>query len=102
MTTKHTPGPWKVYVGWDRQFMDRLYILDLSGPSKVIAIVCGNGCTILENQANAYLIATAPKLLAALKTITEAYQQHFDVMPVVWQTYDNIACEAISEAEKQA
>jgi len=38
-------------------------------------------------------------LLAALKSMTDAYQQHFDVMPVAWQTFENIAREAIRRAE---
>lgn len=40
----------------------------------------------------------APDLLAALESLTAAYQQHFDVMPVAWQTFDSIAQAAIDKA----
>jgi uncharacterized protein involved in exopolysaccharide biosynthesis len=37
-------------------------------------------------------------LSAALQDIVDAYQKHFDAMPVAWQTYDNIARQAIEKA----
>jgi predicted nucleic acid-binding Zn-ribbon protein len=37
-------------------------------------------------------------LCAALQDIVDAYQKHFDAMPVAWQTYDNIARQAIEKA----
>jgi len=37
-------------------------------------------------------------LCAALQDIVDAYQNHFDAMPVAWQTYDNIARQAIEKA----
>ena len=51
-----------------------------------------------EAEANARLIAAAPELLAALQDMVGAYQRHFDVMPVAWQTYDDIARAAIAKA----
>ena len=54
-----------------------------------------------ERAANAALIAAAPDLLAALEAMTQAYQQHFDAMPVAWQTFDNMAQEAIARARGQ-
>jgi hypothetical protein len=53
---------------------------------------------IKESEANARLMAAAPELLEALQSLTSAYQQHFDVMPVAWQTFDNIARAAIAKA----
>lgn len=38
------------------------------------------------------------ELLEALQSIVDAYQTHFDVMPVAWQTFDNIAQAAIAKA----
>lgn len=40
----------------------------------------------------------APDLLAALQAIVDGYQRHFEVMPVAWQTLDNIARAAIAKA----
>ena len=40
----------------------------------------------------------APALLQALLDIRDAYQRHFDAMPVAWQTYDTIAETAIAKA----
>jgi hypothetical protein len=48
-----------------------------------------------ESVANARLIAAAPTLLAALQDVSRAYQEMFDVMPVAWQTYDDIVQDAI-------
>lgn len=38
------------------------------------------------------------ELLEAIQSIVDAYQTHFDVMPVAWQTYDSIAQAAIAKA----
>lgn len=40
----------------------------------------------------------APKLLDALQALRDGYQALFDVMPVAWQTYDDIAAAAIDKA----
>ena len=44
------------------------------------------------------LIEAAPDLLAALQHMVDMYQRHFDVMPVAWQTADDIARAAIARA----
>ena len=46
----------------------------------------------------ARLIAAAPDLLEAPQHMVEMYQRCFDVMPVAWQTADDIACAAIALA----
>jgi hypothetical protein len=79
----HTPGPWN----WNKYG-------DLMGPACVCVIERESGVV----DADAYLIASAPDLLAALKDVAKAYQDHFDVMPVSWQTVDNIVCAAIAKA----
>ena len=55
-----------------------------------------------RKEADARLIAAAPELLAALKDVREAYQKMFSVMPVAWQTYDDIVSAAIAKAEGNA
>jgi hypothetical protein len=62
-----------------------------------IALWPPQGGTV-EQCATARLIAAAPDLLAALQDVVDAYQRHFDVMPVAWQTFDNIARAAIARA----
>lgn len=52
-----------------------------------------------EAQANARLMAAAPEMLQALKDVSKAYQDMFDVMPVAWQTFDHIVSAAIVAAE---
>lgn len=46
---------------------------------------------ILKSQLN--------EALSALKDVSEGYQKLFDVMPVAWQTYDNIVTSTISSIE---
>ena len=62
MTTKHTPGPWKVYED------------SHSDAYEVMPDQCDVGDTIAvygrTRKANARLIAAAPDLLRALKVLT--------------------------------
>jgi hypothetical protein len=53
----------------------------------------------VNHERNAKLIAAAPVMLDALRSVAAAYQQMFDVMPVAWETFDNIVNEAIEKAE---
>lgn len=61
MTTKHTPGPWRLWGKAD--------------PSQVISDATGFIAQTLggNDEANARLIAAAPELLEALKNLDEAY-----------------------------
>jgi len=45
------------------------------------------------------LRASNAQLLAALQDMRDAYQRNFDVMPIAWQTYDEIAAQAIRAAK---
>ena len=87
---KHTPGPWSVQDG------DRVFGYSTGKPYSH-CLHEGIGYKT-EREANARLIAAAPDLLTALQDIVDAYQKHFDAMPVAWQTYDNIARAAIAKA----
>lgn len=62
--TKHTPGPWTA---------DNLKISRVGPGARPIASLWVNDAHKSESQANAQLIAAAPDLLAALKTITNIY-----------------------------
>ena len=92
METKHTPGPWMfdATLKGDGSF----------GGSYIVSNNAKRTWPLAEvyREDNARLIAAAPELLDALKDARNAYQQMFDVMPVAWQTIDNIICDAISKA----
>jgi len=99
MTTQHTPGPWKAAHAIQDDAAAR-YIWSMTdkatGHRELVAkIPYAEGDHI---NADARLISAAPDLLAALQDIVDAYQKHFDAMPVAWQTYDNIARQAIEKA----
>ena len=51
----------------------------------------------IEGQAN--LFAAAPAMYEALQFVREFYQIHFDIMPVAFQTVDNICATALAQAE---
>jgi hypothetical protein len=72
MTSKHTPGPWRLHL------VDDTTIIDSDG--RFIASVCGGdddlGSQDYNNpdewpvmEANARLIAMAPRMYEALKTV---------------------------------
>jgi len=51
-------------------------------------------------KANTSLIAAAKVMLQALESVAQAYQEFFDVMPVAWQTFDDIVTAAIAGAKE--
>ena len=85
----HTPAPWTV---------DNRAIYGTRGLIRPFVASVEDDHNDSETEANARLIASAPELLDALQDIVDAYQKHFDAMPVAWQTYDNIARAAITKA----
>jgi hypothetical protein len=95
--TKHTLGPWQVKGGrWG-------YEIQTPEPNKqgALTIVASQSTAHRdgdENDANARLIAAAPEMLEALQAVADAYQRMFDVMPVAWQTFDDIVQQAIARA----
>jgi hypothetical protein len=95
--SNHSPGPWVVF-----------HNVEIRCPNEDNTVIARMedsreaGWNTPTINANARLIAAAPDLLAALQDIVDAYQKHFDAMPVAWQTYDNIAREAIEKATGEA
>ena len=86
--SNHTQGPWEA-----RQSVRGYWFIEHQQG--------GEGYTLTKldcGEADSCLIAAAPDLLTALQDIVDAYQKHFDAMPVAWQTYDNIARAAITSA----
>jgi len=70
---KHTPGPLTLSVGWDSREHDYGYIRDQAG--RLLAILPdGSEFQVLpakEIEANGYLFAAAPDLLAALLMLAD-------------------------------
>lgn len=64
--SKHTPGPWVRGTGENENFI-------MKGKCYIASIGSEDGFTLgIEEQANATLIATAPKLLEALNRLAFA------------------------------
>jgi hypothetical protein len=88
----HSTGPWAAMV------------TDTMGDTPALwdIVQRSSGGTVAEIQSHnpddAALVAAAPDLLAALQHMVDMYQRHFDVMPVAWQTADDIARAAIARA----
>jgi hypothetical protein len=89
----HTPGPWEIVREDDGRFID---IVDVNGDGILSTLRNRNA----ESAANIHLLATAPDLLAALKTATENS---------VWRHASFCKCEvceqvraAIAKAEGQS
>ncbi len=60
MNTQHTPGPWKATASLQK------WHVTTTNPPRTFNI-CTVSTDRVEQTANAYLIAAAPELLAALK-----------------------------------
>lgn len=100
--SQHTVGPWTVqqlesehhgYTGWP--------VYAIRSKENICLAIVGDVDRYESERipANARLIAAAPELLAALRDVRQFYQDHFDVMPVAFQTIDDIVDAAIARAE---
>jgi hypothetical protein len=72
--TEHTLGPWRVARD------DRFGFFYVIGGDHVVANAAVTPLPLLENQANARLIAAAPELLKTLKTVQPYFEgeHHYD------------------------
>ena len=68
---KHTPGPWSRNIKPASK-----YCTIFAGQSTHVAVVCTQGLTEDEIEANTDLIAAAPDLLAALKWAMDYISLH--------------------------
>jgi len=66
MSAKHTPGPWHY---WQRDIGG--FRIEVSEDDPPLALVPTNGRPPVEVEANARLIAAAPKMLEALTVIRD-------------------------------
>lgn len=58
----HTPGPWSVCTGKIEKSLDKGRLIQAVWAGNDVVAIC-------ENQANATLIAAAPQMLGALRTV---------------------------------
>ena len=99
--SKHTPAPW-VLVNTGRVASHR-HVMTEGGCA--IANICDRGVLDSEEcEANANLIAAAPKLLEALKQVLQSLQFAHSAYPEIdgkVKAYEDMsrAREAIAEAE---
>jgi hypothetical protein len=98
--TKHTPGPWVLRPNPGDGIVSEHGGSD--GYPHTIGTVGGyliaNVCQqAAETEANARLIAAAPDLLAALKTIAESWERGFNLDE--WRDAMDDAHSAIAKAE---
>ena len=92
-TAQFTPGPWYVHS-------NKIAVGDRDNDRHIIADI--RGMEAFGNPTpDATLIAAAPTMYEALQFVREFYQTHFDVMPVAFQTVDNICATALAQAEGQ-
>lgn len=92
----HTPGPWIFYADLPSTEPD-WHIVTTANKMRVLAnvhIEPGNAV----DEANAWLIATAPELLVALKELRAALPPISLADPKVWAAYDK-ARAALAKAE---
>lgn len=83
MSTQHTPGPWIVINGWDKEGNGKYFpsvvlhskdIEDIDGRNR-ITINVSHDQEIPSLMANANLIASAPELLEALQKLSDQVAQ---------------------------
>ncbi len=90
--SKHTPGPWI--------FEERVAGFDILAPESVyyVAEYLGVDCGVIDNIADACLIAAAPELLEALEEIVKEYCENPDNGRTLRWAIDG-AKEAIAKAK---
>lgn len=88
MNTKHTPGPWAARK--DSSGKVTVYSTQVPG----LGTICKLGCWPIDEE-DARLIAAAPELLEALKSIVDTHFSLADLTPQHWK----IAQAAIAKAQ---
>ena len=91
MNTKHTPGPWHRNIKPASH-----YPTIFAGRNTHVAVVQTRGLPEPEQEANTYLIAAAPDLLAALKMAKQVL--HPGVVGLIGNHHGAADCVAASNA----
>lgn len=96
MSAAHTPGPWEVDIR-TRPKGHPLSIVKFNGPAFTeLAYVPHHG---KFSDANARIIAAAPRMLEALKALSRCEGRYYDTDQVTGETFERMVDAAIAEAE---
>ena len=93
MTTKHTPGPWSYWSGYNPYDKIEAQVTAEGGD----IVIASYNHLIAEGEANAKLMAMSPQLLLALVDAVTIFRGIADVMPVLRErveAYDNLIAKA--------
>jgi hypothetical protein len=93
-TTTHTPGPWFIGASPEKGYR----AIRVNDPG------CTHGRIIaaMVEPDDAHLIAAAPEMLAALRTIANSEQCNGDSFVCDFETLQSVARAAIAKAEGRA
>jgi hypothetical protein len=72
MNTKHTPGPWYINAGTANGKSDFQIYSDEHNRTPVCQVIQNDRHSVEDVEANAHLIAAAPRLLQCLESILNA------------------------------
>ena len=93
MGTKHTPGPWSYWSGYNH--VDKIEAQVTAEDGDIV--IASYNHLIAEGEANAKLMAMSPQLLLALVDAVTIFRGLVDVMPVLRErveAYDNLIAKA--------
>ena len=97
--SKHTPGTWNAWETPDSIWVVRAHYLNEKGLACTAYVaVCSSGGQ--DNEANALLMATSPKMLAALKGLGGCVCPMKTGHPQVSE--HSAECQAVAEAIEEA
>ena len=96
-TPKHTPGPWMRGIGNRIASGNHM----IAQTSRIYKSHRGPGYPdLLEQEANADLIAAAPELLAVAKELLEAIDKHFGIDPITAPAPGNLRWRVVAAIVK--
>ena len=92
--SKHTPAPW----AYNFESIDPEWAVVITSSGRVVANVNAD----FRQAANARLIAAAPVLLEALKSINERFSQAADAGASIVEAYDSFYRDLVQDAINKA